>query len=60
VLNISEGRSRTGAARRNYYRIALASAAETFSALELLPLAGTDAQQAKLRRVGAMLTQMSK
>ena len=58
VLNIAEGRSRSGDAGRNHYRIALGSAAETSSVLDLVVLAEGEAQQHKLRRVGVMLRQM--
>jgi len=58
VLNIAEGRSRSGDAGRNHYRIALGSAAETCSVLDLVVLSGGEEQQQKLRRVGVMLRQM--
>jgi four helix bundle protein len=58
VLNIAEGRSRGGDAGRNHYRIALGSAAEVCSVLDLVVLPQGEEQQQKLRRVGAMLRQM--
>jgi four helix bundle protein len=60
VLNIAEGRARGGDAGRNHYRIALGSAAETCAALDIAPVVGVADQQAKLRRVGAMLSKMSR
>ena len=60
VLNIAEGRARGGDAGRNHYRIALGSAAETCAALDILPLDGAAEQQAKLRRVGAMLSGLAR
>jgi four helix bundle protein len=60
VLNIAEGRGREGDARRNHYRIALGSAAETCAALDIVPIpAGAD-YQTKLRRIGAMLATLSR
>ena len=55
VLNIAEGRARTGDAGRNHYRIALGSAAEACAALDLVGSPEALAKQPKLRRVGAML-----
>jgi four helix bundle protein len=61
VLNIAEGSGKEpGAARRNYYSIALASAAEACAVLDLVRLAEGAARQAQLRRVGAMLTKMTR
>lgn len=60
VLNIAEGRARSGDARRNHYRIALGSAAETCAALDILPIADAPSQQTRLRRIGAMLTKLSR
>lgn len=59
VLNIAEGRSRSGDAGRNHYRIALGSAAEACAAFDLLPTSQAADQQVKLRRVGAMLRKMA-
>ena len=42
----------------NHYRIALGSAAETCSVLDLVVLPEGEEQQQKLRRVGVMLRQM--
>ena len=55
ALNLAEGRGQQGAVRRNNYRIAMGSAAETCAALELVRIPGAPEQQAKLRRIGAML-----
>ena len=55
ALNIAEGRARGGDAGRNHYRIALGSAAEACAALDLVHVAGAADQQAKLRRVGALV-----
>jgi four helix bundle protein len=55
VMDLAEGKSRGGDAGRNLYRIALGSAAETRAASDLLGSAAAAEQQAKLRRVGAML-----
>ena len=60
VLNIAEGRARGGPAGRNHYRIAHGSAAETCSALDLLPITNAVELQKKERRVGAMLSKMSR
>jgi len=53
-LNIAEA-VRQGRAGVNHYRIALGSAAETCAVLDLVEIPGAAEQQAKLRRVGAML-----
>jgi four helix bundle protein len=59
VLNIAEGSGKEpGASRRNYYSIALGSAAEACAVLDLVRLPEGPARQAQLRRVGAMLTRM--
>ena len=59
VLDIAEGAAHPyGDARRNHYRIALGSAAETCSVLELVRPADADARCDELRRVGAMLAKM--
>jgi four helix bundle protein len=58
VLNIAEGRSRSGRARSNHYSIARGSAAETCSVLDLVDLPGGEEQQQKLRRVNRMLHKM--
>ncbi len=55
VLNVAEGRARGGDAGRNHFRIAAGSAAEACAALDLVGSAEAAAEQAKLRRVGAML-----
>ena len=59
VLNIAEGMAREGAARRNHLRIALGSAAEVCSVLDLVGLPEADARQGELRRVGAMLRRLA-
>ena len=60
VLNIAEGCARGGKPGKNHFRIALGSAAETCAALDLTRIADRDAQQAKLRRIGAMLSCMAR
>jgi hypothetical protein len=60
VLNIAEGRGRTGDARRNPYRIALGSAAETCAALDIVPVPEASDVQTKLRPIGAMLAKLSR
>ena len=55
VLNLAEGRARTGDAGRNHYRIAAGSAAEACAALDLVGSPEAAAEQPKLRRIGAML-----
>ena len=59
-LNIAEGRSRAGAARKNHYRIAMGSAAEACAVLDIIELPGGTEHQEKLRRVGAMLAKLSR
>lgn len=59
ALNIAEGCGRKGNARRNHYRIALASAAEACAVLDLVDLPQGAEMQQKLRRIGAMLAKMS-
>ena len=59
VLNVAEGRARGGDAGRNHYRVALGSAAEACAALDLTTSSDAAVQQAKLRRVGAMLRRLS-
>ena len=59
VLNIAEGMALSGAARRNHLRIALGSAAEVTSVLDLVALPEAAARQAELRRVGAMLRRLA-
>jgi four helix bundle protein len=54
-LNIAEGCARGGPAGKNHYRIAMGSAAELCSILDLVELAGGAERQKDLRRVGAML-----
>ena len=58
ALNTAEGRARSGLARRNHYEIALGSAAEACSALDLVDVPGAAEQQQKLRRAGAMLKKL--
>ena len=57
-LNIAEA-ARQGQAGVNHFRVALGSAAEACAVLDLVDLAGAAEQQAKLRRVGAMLRRLS-
>ena len=60
VLNIAEGagRRRSGAGC-NHHDIALGSAAEACSVLDLVHIAGAAEQQQRLRRIGAMLMKMT-
>jgi four helix bundle protein len=59
VLNIAEGCGQDpGAARRNHFRIAKGSAAETCAVLDLLDFPDAAERQQELRRVGSMLTRL--
>ena len=60
VLNIAEGRARGGGAGKNHYRIALGSAAEVCAVLDLVQPSNISEAQQKLRRIGAMLSRMSR
>ena len=60
ALNIAEGRARGGKAEKNHYRIAQGSAAEACAVLDVVDVAAAAEQQQKLRRVGAMLSKMSR
>lgn len=60
VLNIAEGSGQRGDARRNFYRIALGSAAEVNAAIGLLRAPGGREKQAETRRVCQMLARMSR
>jgi len=53
AVNIAEG-SRGGQAGRNHYRIAMGSAAELCTVLDLVDLPEGAARQAELRRIGGM------
>ena len=56
VLNIAEGSGRgPGEARRNHYRIALGSAAEVASIVDITSFSDAEARRSELRRLGAML-----
>ena len=55
VLNIAEGRGRSGQAQRYHYEVAYASASEACSTLDLVDLPGAQEQQQHLRDVGSML-----
>jgi len=55
VCNIAEGLSKSGDSRRNALRIALGEAGECCAVLDCVWLPGSDEQQLKLRRIGAML-----
>ena len=59
VLNIAEGMALSGAARRNHLRIAMGSAAEVCSVLDLVALPEAPERQAELRRIGAMLRRLA-
>ncbi|MBM4368505.1 MAG: hypothetical protein FJ102_19980, partial [Deltaproteobacteria bacterium] len=50
--------SREGAASKQHFRIARGSAAEACAALDFCGVPGASEQQAKLRRVGAMLRRL--
>jgi four helix bundle protein len=54
-LNLAEGVYREGEARLYHFRGAASSASEWCSALDFVVLPGVDKQQAKLRRVVAMI-----
>ena len=57
--NIAEGSGyEPGAQRRHHYRIAMGSAAEACSVLDVVDLPGGPEKQDELRRVGAMLLGM--
>jgi four helix bundle protein len=61
VLNIAEGAGRgPGDGRRNHYRIALGSAAEVAAIIDVSDLPQGDERRAELRRIGAMLTGLSR
>jgi len=60
VLNIAEGRGRTGRARLNHYEIALGSAGEAAAALDIIRRGKRDAYSEKIRRVGGMLAGLSR
>jgi four helix bundle protein len=59
VTNIAEGASTQGAVSKNHFRIARGSAGEACAALDLVPTQEAAAQQAKLRRIGAMLRRLA-
>ncbi|MBM4369864.1 MAG: four helix bundle protein [Deltaproteobacteria bacterium] len=58
ALNIAEAASREGAASKQHFRIARGSAGEACAALDFCGVPGAGEQQAKLRRVGAMLRRL--
>ena len=58
VVNIAEGRMRSGKAGKNHYRIAHGSAGEALSVLDIVSVPGALEQQEKLRRIGVMLSRM--
>jgi len=58
ALNIAEGASREGAASKHHFRVARGSAGEACAALDFCGVGGAAEQQAKLRRVGAMLRRL--
>ena len=57
VLNVAEGASQSGDARRNHFRIALGSAAEVAAVMDLMGVTGS--QAIDIRRVGAMLAKLA-
>jgi four helix bundle protein len=60
VLNIAEGRARSARAGKNHFRIALGSAAEMSAVLDLVQSRDALYFQQRLRRIGAMLSRMSR
>ena len=61
VLNIAEGAGQPpGAAKRNHYRIALGSTGEVGAIVLLLKPVGGEERQQQLRRIGAMLSKLSR
>ena len=64
VLNIAEGSGRRRGATdagKNHHEIAMGSASECCAVLDLVPsVTGASEQQEKLRRIGAMLSKMSR
>jgi len=55
VLNLAEGRGRSGRARLNHYEIALGAAGEAAAALDIVRRGKRDEHSHAIRRVGAML-----
>ena len=61
VLNIAEGVARgPGDARKNHHSLAFGSAAEALAALDVVDLPNQDEIDQLLRRVGAMLSVMTR
>jgi len=60
VCNVAEGLSKRNGAGKNALLIALGEAAECCAVLDCVDLHGATEQQAKLRRVGAILATMSR
>ncbi|MBW2463903.1 MAG: four helix bundle protein [Deltaproteobacteria bacterium] len=60
VCNIAEGTCKRNGAGKNAMLIALGEAGECCAVLDCVDLVGAQEQQAKLRRVGAMLAKMSR
>ena len=60
ALNIAEATSRDGATRNQHFRIARGSAGEACAALDFCGLPDAAEQQAKLRRVAAMLWRLAR
>ena len=61
VCNIAEGASKRGtAAGRNNLRIGLGEPGECCTVLDVVSVEGSGEQQQKLRRIGAMLSRMSR
>jgi len=60
VLNIAEGRGRSGRARLNHYEIALGSAGEAAAALDIIRRGKRDAHSAKIRQVGRLLAGLAR
>ena len=61
VANIAEGSGKEpGAARRHHYGVALGSAAEVCAILDMVRPPDMSTRRVQVRRVGAMLTKMSR
>ncbi|MBM4366077.1 MAG: four helix bundle protein [Deltaproteobacteria bacterium] len=60
ALDIAEAAAREGAASKNHFKIARGSAGEVCSALDFCGVQGAEEQQAKLRRIHAMLRRLAR
>jgi four helix bundle protein len=59
-LNIAEGNARRGDAKKNHFEIARGSAAETCAILDVVQIDDYEQIQYDLRRIAAMLYNLSK